>query len=229
MTMELKFDQPTAVFLSGTNRALLNWTAFALAASTDPEFHWTDVRLRGEVLEPDDPLGRGRVPEHQLSVVRADELTRNEGDARIAAAATGALLRSDEPPEAIRRLVSFLRLPSHTQEVLSRARRDGPAVGLVLSNAHRTVALYPTDSVGPIVRAIVDAGAILFLTWGDAAPEGRREFDSILRIDGGPPREWRSATITVEKGPEIGPFRSGSKHRLEDVQPIARLLGTEFP
>jgi hypothetical protein len=84
---------------------MLDWTAYALATSSDPEFFWTNVAIRGEVRSPDDPLERGRVPPERFSSVFANELVRNDAAADVAVAASGAVIRSDEPSEAVRRVV----------------------------------------------------------------------------------------------------------------------------
>ena len=219
--VEPVFVRPTSVFVSGNSRPLLNWVAFALASSSDPTFVWTDVRLRGETVDPKDPLASNVIPEDRLSLVNADQLTRNDAVANMAFA---GVIRSDEPPENVRRLTDFLRLPSHTQELLAATRRRGRPPVLVLSNAHRMVALYPTDTVAPVVHAIVDSGAILLVTWADAPPEGRLAFTHILHVDGGAPSSWRQATLKVEKGGARGLPGEGSASPLGQVGPVAEIL-----
>ncbi|MCI4353795.1 MAG: hypothetical protein L3K06_00325 [Thermoplasmata archaeon] len=222
------FSHPGTLFLCGNSRPLLNWTAYALAASTDPSFFWTDIRLRGEVLDATDPLARSLVPSDRLSILHPFVLTRNVAGADIANAASGAVIRSDEPPDAVRRLVEFLRLPSHTQEVLSSRDPEDPPMVIVLSNAHRVVALYPTATVAPILRPIVEAGALLVATWADAPPEGRLSFDTILHLRGDEHGQWRRASLTVEKSAVPGILRLGENYPLESLAPIAAILESKL-
>ena len=218
------FTRPGTVFICGNHRPLLNWTAFALASATDPRLSWTDVRLRGEVLDAFDPLARSVIPSDRLSIVHPNELAQNEAAARLAGAASSTVIRSDEPPASIRRLVDFLRLPTHTQELLAAHPPDGPPTPLVLSNAHRVVALYPTESVAPVLRAIVDAGALLIATWADAPPEGRLAFDTILHLRGEEHGAWRRASLTVERSAVPGSLRAGETYPLGEIRPVAAVL-----
>jgi hypothetical protein len=116
----------------------------------------------------------------------------------------------------------------HTQRLLSAGPSGGPPMVLVLSNAHRLVALYPTDSVAPVVRAIVETGAILFMTFADSPPEGRLAFDTVMHVEGNDPMSWNEATLRVEKGPASGPLRAGSEHRLGQLPPIASVLANRL-
>lgn len=215
------FDRPTSVFISGGNRSLLNWVALAFAAESNPEFVWTDVRLHGESLAASDPLAQGRVPDARLSVVFAEELVRNDEAAKIA---LGGVVRADEPPENVMRLVDFLRLPTHTQRQISKLPKEGPPMVFVLSNSHRMAALYPPGTVRPVVRAIVAAGVILIQTFADASPEGRFDYDTVLHIEGDDNGSWKTATIRVEQAPPSSRLTAGSVQRLSDFPPISTVL-----
>jgi len=215
------FDRPTSVFISGGNRSLLNWVALAFAAESNPEFVWTDVRLHGESLAASDPLAQGRVPDARLSVVFAEELVRNDEAAKIA---LGGVVRADEPPENVMRLVDFLRLPTHTQRQISKLPKEGPPMVFVLSNSHRMAALYPPGTVRPVVRAIVAAGVILIQTFADASPEGRFDYDTVLHIEGDDNGSWKTATIRVEQAPPSSRLTVGSVQRLSDFPPISTVL-----
>ena len=149
------FGRPTAVILCG-RRPLLNWLISALASKTDPEFIWTDVRLRGEVLAEADPLGRGFVSSDRSNVVFPQELAPKRP--RRAALPRGEC-RTKVPPPTVRRLGDFLRLPLHTRGRLAGAPTGGQPIVLALSNARRMVALYPAETVAPVVRPIVEEGA----------------------------------------------------------------------
>jgi len=220
------FAGPTSVVIIGDDRPLLNWVAYALASQTDPEFIWTDVRLPGEVLHPSDVLTRGLIPENRMSIVWPGDLARNEPDANVAGS---FLIRSDEPTVNIQRLVDFLRLPTHTQEILARPRPAGVTRVLILSNGHRVVALYPSpEAVALTVRAIVATDSILLMTFADAPPEGRLAFDTVVHVAGSESKRWREAKLRVEKGPPNGPLRQGLECRLEEFAPIAAVLAKEL-
>ncbi|MCI4360729.1 MAG: hypothetical protein L3J91_03425, partial [Thermoplasmata archaeon] len=120
-----------------------------MAVRPGRDLFWTDVALRGAVGQDVDPLTSTLLPPDRVSVVFANELERDEPSARLADAAVGGVLRADESPEMLRRIAGFLRLPAHTQELLSRVPSGGPPPIIVLSNAHRMVALYPHDTVAP--------------------------------------------------------------------------------
>jgi hypothetical protein len=215
------FSRPTSVILFGSNRPLLNWVAYALASETDPGFIWTDVRLWGEVLADVDPLARNLVPPNRLAVVYPNALVPNDAAANMA---IGGVVRGDEPSDTVRQLVDFLRLPLPTQRLLSGATSGGQPIVLVLSNAHRIVAFYPVETVASVIQAIVGAGVTLFETFADAPLEGREAFETILHVEGNDPKEWRQATLRVEKGTSAGPLRTGSKYRLGELDPVAAVL-----
>lgn len=229
MAFEPSFDRPSSVFLSGDNRSLLNWCALGLARKADPRFRWTDVRLTGEALDPTDPLARGAVPSDRLHVVEPPSLTPNQRLADVARTRSDTLIDPAEPAAARQRLIDFLRLPTHTQELLSAAPPGAARPCVVLSNSHRLIALYPSNLVGPIIRAIVDSGMTIISTFGDAAPEGRWAFDTVLRVEGGVPSRWREATLTIEKVSGEKPAPHPERVPLSVVRPIALLLAREFP
>lgn len=225
-TPDILFRGPTSVIIVGTDQPLLNWVAYALASQTDPDFIWTDVRLPGQSLSPSDPLSRRLIPETRLNVVGPDELSRNEPTASVA---ISFMVRSDEPPVNIRRLVDFLRLPTQTQEVLARPRSAGVTRVVVLSNGHRVVAFYPSvEVVASTVHAIVETDSILIMTFADTPPEGRWAFDVVLSVEGSLPSGWRGAMLTVEKGPSSGPFRPAAAGRLGEFAPVAPVLAKEL-
>ncbi|HYB78748.1 MAG TPA: hypothetical protein VEG66_03175 [Thermoplasmata archaeon] len=227
MTAGALFSRPTSVIICGTSRSLLNWAAYALAAGTDPDFLWTDVRLSGEVVAPEDPLSRDLIPSGRLRLVSPAELRPDDATAN---AALSAVIRDDDTPEELERAVEFLRLPSTTQDVLAEAKGDGSPRVVVLSNGHRLVAIYNDLAVvRPTVRAIVGAGVALIMTFADAPPGGREAFEIVLHVEGSDPTAWRLARLRVEKAPPDSIFPAGSETLLADVGPIASVLRREFP
>jgi len=219
------FSRPTSVILCGSNRPLLNWVVYALASATDPKFIWTDVRLGDEVLADVDPLARNLVPPDRLAVVYPSVLVPNDAAANMAIA---GVVRDNQPSDGIRRLLDFIRLPLPTQRLLSGVlSRDRPIV-LVLSDAHHLVTFYPTEVVAPVIQAVVEAGAILFVTFAGAPPESRQAFETILHVEGNDPKAWRRTTLRVEKGPLAGPLRTGSDHLLGELDPVAAVLARDL-
>ena len=57
---------PTSVFITGQNRTLLQWFAFASLHPYSSRVYWTDVRLPGEVLDPLDPIALHRIPDETV-------------------------------------------------------------------------------------------------------------------------------------------------------------------
>ena len=227
MATRTMFPQPTSVFICGTSRPLLNWVAYALATEADPQFVWTDVRLEGEVAAPDDLLSRGLIPPDRLRLVSPPELKPDDATANVA---VSAVIRDDDVPEEVQRAVEFLRLPTKTQELLADVKGRGSPPVVVLSNAHRLVAIYHDLAVvQPTVRAIVRSGVVLVMTFADAPPGGRLAFDVIVHVEGSDPTAWRLAKLRVEKGPPEGVLAAGTEVLLADIDPIASVLRHEFP
>jgi hypothetical protein len=226
MKVDPIFRGPTSAIIWGDDRSLLNWVAYAMASVTDPEFHWTDVRYSDQAVSATDPVARGRIPTDRLYVVETQELAPDDATANMA---VSAIIRSDEPPASIQRVIEFLRLPVATQRVLEQTPREGPPRVAVLSNGHRISALYPTPAViDPTIRAIVGANTILIMTFGDAGPGGRFRFDDVLHVDGSIRDGWRRAMLSVEKWTPGGPFEVGTTLPLVDLSPISDVLGREL-
>jgi hypothetical protein len=221
--------EATSVFVAGTDRSLLKWVVLALLEPCSDRSYWTDVRLEGEELEPADPIRLNAIPADRLHVLSPQQLRQDDADARRAESAAAVMLHADEPPESVRRIFEFLRLPEHTQQrIVSTFAGDAPAV-LVLANAQRLIGLYPADAVGPIVHAIVDAGACVVALWSEALPTARSAFDVVLHVDGRTPADWRNARIRCEKGLAAGPLAHGVQVRLGDLPPVAEVLARSIP
>jgi len=213
--------QPTSLLLHGSNRALLNWVMFAVLDRSHPGFWWTDVRLREERLDPLDPLARHVIPEDHLGVIAPTVLQR-EPD-RSATLAT--MIRPDEPPPSLQRVMEFLRLPKHTQELISSRPATKRPAQVALSNCHRLAAIFPAGSVEPTVRAILASGVSLALTWADALPASAQHFDFVLGVEGSGPANWQQATLHCEIGNSSGLARAGQRFKLGELRPIAEVLG----
>lgn len=222
---DLPFDRPTSMVMYGSSRPLLNWVAYALASAADPGFVWTDVRLEGEVLTDVDPLSRNLIPPDRMNVVSPAGLIPNDAVANMAIA---GVIREEESDVALGRLLDFLRLPPGAQRLLARGSSGNRPKVLVLSNAHRLVAVWPARALAPALGAIVGAGGSLFMTFADAPPGSHDAFEIRLHLEGGNSKSWRQTTLRVEKGPSAGPFRPGSEHRLGEFDPVAAVLARDF-
>jgi hypothetical protein len=221
------FAKPTAVFVFGTSRPLVKWVALALVAPYASRAYWTELRLEGEPLEPLDPLALHAVPEDHVHVVHPREMERDEQEARRAAAATATVVRSDEVPESLRQLSEFLQLPEHSRARVASVAGGGQPAIMIVSNAHHFVGIYPRESVGPIIHAILDSGVSLFVLWTGTPPPLRSVFDVVLHVQGDVAR-WREATLTCEQGISTGPLGPGKSCRLADLPSIARALENAF-
>ncbi len=215
------FERPTSVILCGTPGRLLDWIAYGFATTQPGGYLWTDVRLSGQRIDEQDPLAQGLIGEEFLSVVEPQDLPRNDVPAN---AAISGLVRSDEPPESLKQLVDFLRLPTHTQALLASRRPADATTLVVLSNAHRLASLYPLRAVGPIVRAIVAGGVSLFVAYPDEPPEGRLEFSNVWHLRTSAGASWGEAQIVVEQGDGRTSFEPGSRTRLREIPRLAPIL-----
>jgi hypothetical protein len=225
MQSEGMFRHRTSVLLFGENRSLLDWVAYALASQETPEFLWTDVRLRRQPQTAEGPLALNLVPEERRHILETHELLRTNAVSKMAIA---GVIRGDEPPDDLQLLVDFLRLPPRLKAMLSTARSVDRPTTIVLANGHRMAAHYPAETVGPVIRAIVATNTILLMTFGDVPGEGQKAFETTLRVEGNDPMQWRQATIRVERGAEDGPFRTGSTHRLGELERIAAVLSRDL-
>jgi len=214
-------ERPTSVFLHGSSRPLLNWVMYALLVRSDPRFRWTDVRFLEERLDPLDPLARHVVPESQLSIIEPDELRLTP----VPAGPFSTMIDPNEPKESVRRTLEFLHLPAHTQDLISRTPKTTRPAQFGLSNAHRIAGLFPTGTVQPTLRAILESGVSLTQTWADASPSAARAYDFVIGVEGTGPAEWKDAVLSCDIGNSVGPVRAGKRLRLEELDAVAEVLG----
>ena len=213
-------DHPTNVLLHGSSRPLLNWVMYAVLDRSSPNFRWTDVRLREERLDPLDPLARHVLPEGQLSIIEPADLRRSPDPGTV----VSSMIHSDEPTESLQRVMEFLRLPTHTQELISQATPTKRPAPFALSNCHRLAALFPVNSVEPTLRAIRSSGVSLVMTWADALPASAQLFDFVLGVEGSDPTAWKDAVLNCELGRSEGAVRVGRRLRLGELRSIADVL-----
>jgi len=226
VTQDGLFRGPTSVIIFGDDRALLDWVAYALAVPCDPNFIWTDVRLKDQEPSPDDPIATQRVPADQLRVRPPWELQLDHSTANIA---LSAVVRSDEPPENVRRLIDYLRLPAPTQRVLSEPHGTSRLPVVVLSNSHRMAPFYRTlEDVSSTAQTIKASGVVMIMTFADAPPGGRVAFEAIVHVDGSMRAGWKQATLRVEKASPAADLPAGPVVRLGEFEPIASVLRREL-
>jgi hypothetical protein len=181
--------------------------------------------LEDEVLDESDLLKSPVIPREQLIMVSPDELVPDDFRGNVA---LGGLARSEAEEESVRRFADFLRLPDQTQRLISQLPPEGPSPVLVLSGAHRLAPLYSAEAVGPTVRRIVEFGGSVLIIWADARVEARFQFDHVLHLTGGEPKNWKEAVLTVEKGWSAGPLTTGAELRLADLPTVASVLGKRW-
>jgi hypothetical protein len=223
------FRKPSAVFISGNNRNLLKWFAFASLAPYTSRVYWTDVRLPGEILDPLDPMAAHAIPEESVYVLSPRELQPDDQGASRAEAAAATVLRSDETPAALQGLVEFLRMPPHARTLLSTAGNpDMPSI-LVTANAHRLATVYAIDRVGPLMQALLESGTCQVALWAEARTSALSMFDVLLHVEGSGPEDWRNATVQCDRGISTGPLGSGKPQRLSGIPSITRVLERAIP
>jgi len=214
------------MILCGESRALLNWVAYAMAASNPGGFVWTEIQLDGEVRDERDLLRTDRIPRDRYFEVPPNDLLLDELAGNVA---VGGLARSGDPHETIRGFADFLRLPPHVQRLISRLPQQGPPAVLVISNGHRISGFYSWETAGPSVRAILRAGASLLVTWAEAPTQGRLQFEHVLHLTGGSPASWRDAALVVERATPGEGYPTGTKVPLRDWPEVAPVLGSALP
>lgn len=214
------FGKPASVLISGGSRTLLKWFTFAALAPYSARVYWTDVRFPGEILDPLDPMALHAIPEESVHVLPPLQLGPDDQGARQADAAAATMIRSDEPPESVQRLVEFLRMPSHAQELISSTGNPQAPSILVTANSQRLASIYSEDRIAPLMRVMLEAGTCQVALWAEAPTQVISIFDILIQVEGSGPAEWRSATVECVKGIDRGPLAVGSVTRLGDLLPI---------
>jgi hypothetical protein len=218
------FEKPSSVLISGSSRTLLKWFAFAALSPYGSRVYWTDVRLPGEILEPLDPMAMRAIREESVFVLLPRQLQPDDEGARQAGAAAATMIRSDESQESVQRLIEFLRMPSHAQELISSTGNpDAPSI-LVTANAQRLATVFSAERVAPLMRVMLESGTCQVALWAEAPTETASLFDILLDVEGSGPADWRNATVQCLKGITTGPLAVGHSQRLEDLAPIAAIL-----
>lgn len=213
-------QRPTSLFLQGSNRPLLNWVLYAIVVRSDPNFHWTDLRRPNDVVDPLDPLAQHIIPEDQFRIVRPEAVRPNPEPS----ASISTTIRPDEPRDLVRRLVDFLWLPSRTQDLIARTTSPGRTAIFAVSNTQNFVGVFPNEALQPVLRAILNSGASLAMTWDGDMPARSQAFEFVLSLEGEGPRSWKDARLRCILGNSDGAVRAGTILRLGDLTPVAKVL-----
>lgn len=212
---------PVTIFVHGESRALVNLVMYGLIEWTTPDYSWIDVRIRNRSPTGLDPVALGAIPSGRIVVVdRLDEMAPDP----IRGNAVWSVIRSDEPPDSMRSLSDFVRLPRPVQQALALTGGGTRPGAVALSNAHRLVALYDGTTVPDTLRTVVALGASLFVSFADEAPDSRYAFDFVLKVDGASPEVWSESELIVEKSTGPAEGLRGMRAYLGDLAPLHRLI-----
>jgi len=220
------FQRATSVFLYGTRSPLLDWVAWAFAASAPGEYYWTDVRARDEAVDPDGPIARHAVPEARLRVRDPQDLAPDHAGAN---AAITAGIRPDESHPQLEQLSDFLRLPEPTRSLIASRRPGSPPYVVVISNGHLLLPLYSRPAVRSTLQTLTAHGLAILDVFPAVPTENRFLFDNVWRLEPSPLDHWQRARLDVEKAAPFGPLTVGRDQKLEGLPHVgaslARALG----
>jgi hypothetical protein len=213
---------PRSVYASGDCREVVNLLLYALASTIDSKFFWLDI---GDALGPAssaDPVQLGWVEPSRHYTVAAPEMVAPERSNP----ALWKVIRADEPSEEIAGLVDFLRLPSITQEIASRAVPGVRPAVLAAANTDRASRLYPATAEGihPFIRAITDHGISLIVGHTGPALPNRLAFEFVFRVEATSLPEWTRGTFVCESGIRSGPLRIGRTQPIKRVPWLVQIL-----
>jgi hypothetical protein len=213
--------KPVTVLVHGTSRDLVNLVTYGLVAWTGSEYSWIDVRLGRPSRAAVNPVQLGVIALERLVVVeRLDEMAPHE----IGTDVVRSMIRSDGPKDTMAEISEFVHLPRPVQLAIARTV-PGPKPGImVVSNAHRLIALYPAASVPQALREVTALGASIFVSFGDVPPVPRTAFDFVLRVEGDSAERWETAKIALERVVGRGSYMEGRHARVVDIAPLAYLL-----
>ena len=223
------FDRPRSVLVSGTSRPLVNLTLFALASATNPDFHWVEIGSPSEPRTPCDPIRLGWIPENRLWVVDPPRSLRP--DDASASIPLHEMIRSDEPPDSIRHLTEFLRLPDLSQRILSSHTPNGRPGVVAVTNAQRVEEAFSAERVAPVLAVHSQAGFSVMVGSAKPAGRGRELFDFVFRLQGHDVEiaDWKHNELVCERGISSGPLRELRPLRLDQIPLLAEVLSRARP
>jgi len=217
------FQWPTSVFLYGPPGPLLNWVGWAFARMAPGGFRWSDVKLPGEPVDPLDPIARGVIPEDLLSSPEPLDLAPDHAAANAVISQTGM---TDGDLAQLGRVSDFLRLPPTTRARIASTERAVAPLVLVVSNSHRLLPHYTSDSVRTALRTLIAHGVAIFGIFPAVAGEARFIFGNVWRLSASDPREWRETKLEVERAEARSPILPTGIRKLGDLPALAEALRT---
>ena len=215
--------RPGATFLWGPHRALVNRVLYTLARANDPDFYWNDLRELDEVIEEDDPLSLGWVPEdHLFRTQRASDARPQDALGNLA---LWTFVRTDDPASSLTRISDFLRLPDLVQEAVARLVPHGGPRVVACANTDRVREYYPVDRAGVrgVINGFLEGGVSPMMSALSPPGEGRWAFEFVVEVRAGRPDPVRDATRFCEQTAADTAFRAGTE------TPLARISGFEPP
>lgn len=213
--------EPVTVLVHGASRDLVNLVTYGLVAWVGSEFSWIDVRIGHQPPSGMGPVHLGLIPTGRLVVVnRLAEMAPN----RIGRDALRSVVRPDGPRDSLEELSEFVRLPRPIQIALARTAPGSHPGIMVISNAHRLIALYDATTVPELLREITGLGASLFVSYADEPPTRRSAFDYVLQVVGRSAEEWSEATIEFERAVGRGAPAEGLRMRIAEIEPLRLCL-----
>jgi len=216
------FERPNTILVHGPSRPSINLALYAFAEAITPDFQWVDIGVPGEEAVSSDPAQLGWIPEERMwRVDRPEKLRPNELTANLA---LFGLIRWDEPASTIAQVTEFLRLPETSQRILSTRPRDGRPGVLAVTNAHRVMALYPEERVGPVLAVHQNAGFSVLVGFAEVAGPAQKLFDFVFQLDCGSPSAWRTGHLVCTKGISSGPLRDARPVSLEEIPLLASVF-----
>lgn len=214
-------SRPSALFLWGDSRAVVNRVLFAMSHANDSGAYWLDIKGPRDESGEFDPLDLGWIPRNRRFVVEQPEQARPQ-DAP-ANSTLFSVIRPDEPPVALTKLDGFLRLPAVAQELISRSSGDVRPRVVAIANADRVRPYYPTrpSEVRTVLEPFLQASVHPFI--GARAPpgDGRWAFEFVFEARATNASSWESGAIVCEKAPDGSAFRSGESTPLTAFPEIA--------
>lgn len=223
------FDQPNGVFVYGASRAIVNLTLFTLATQANPGFHWVEIGSMGEPRPASDPVRLGWIPDDRLWLIDAPETLRpDESSANLP---LFEMIRSDEPPDAIRHILDFLRLPDRSQRIIGSQLPNGRPGVVAVTNAHRAGATFSSGDVPAILSVHRNAGFSVMVGYSEAAGPARDLFDFVFRVQGRDeqPADWMTTQLVCEKGITAGPLRELRPIHLAEIPILAEVFARARP
>ncbi len=223
------FDAPRSVFVYGPSPPLVHLTIFALAAATNPDFHWVEFGRSSESRASSDPIRLGWIPNHRLWLIDPPGALRP--DDTSASLPLSNVISTDEPPESLRLFTEFLRLPDLSQRILaSQVPNERPGV-VAVANAERVEETFSEERVAPILSLHRSAGFSVVVGFGNSPGPGRDLFDFVFRLQGADVEtdDWKHNQLVCERGISSGPLRDLRPVRLDRIPLLTGVLSKARP